>query len=110
MAVTNDNSILFENQFGFRAKHSTTLATILILDKIQNAIEEVKYSCGIFLDLRKAFDYVNHSILLSKLEYYGIRGLPHPWFKSYLTNRKQYVSIGNTTSDEAIYFLRCSPA
>ena len=92
--------ILFKNQFGFREKHSTTLTTSLIIDKIQKAIEEGKFSCGIFLDLSKAFDCVNHQILLSKLEFYGLRGITHSWLKSYLSNRKQYVSIGNTTSDE----------
>jgi hypothetical protein len=67
--------ILFDNQFGFRANHSTTLATILIIDKTQKAIDDGKYSCGIFLDLSKAFDCVNHKIILSKLEHYGIRGV-----------------------------------
>ena len=52
----NTNNVLFENLFGFRAKHSTSLATILIIDKVQNAIEDGNYSSGIFLDLRKAFD------------------------------------------------------
>ena len=86
-------------QFGFRPKHSTIHAILLILDKIQKAIEAGNYSCGVFLDLSKAFDTVNHGILLKKLEFYGIRGLPKAWFSSYLSNRKQFVSIGNTTSD-----------
>ena len=86
-------------QFGFRPKHSTIHAILLILDKIQKAIEAGNYSCGVFLDLSKAFDTVNHGILLKKLEFYGIRGLPKVWFSSYLSNRKQFVSIGNTTSD-----------
>ena len=82
----NNNTILFTNQFGFRPKHSTTLTKILIIDKLQNAIETSRFLCGIFLDLSKAFDSVSHKILLSKLAFYGIRGTTYNWFKSYLFN------------------------
>ena len=92
------NNVLFNGQFGFRASHSTAQAILLITDKIQNSIEKKLFSCGIFLDLSKAFDTVNHDILIQKLEYYGIRGLPGDWFRSYLTNRSQFVSIENTNS------------
>ena len=92
-------STIYEGQFGFHTNHSTTHALLLITDKIQRAIDDGHYSCGIFLDLSKAFDTVNHGILLKKLKYYGIRGIALEWFTSYLTNRKQYVSIGKTTSD-----------
>ena len=74
----------------------------MIVDKIQRAVEEGKYSCGIFLDLSKAFDTVNHSILLKKLEFYGVRGVAKDWFYSYLSNRKQFVSIGNTVSQHKV--------
>ena len=93
------NQVLFNGQFGFRSNHSTLHAILLIADKIQKAIERNQYSCGIFLDLSKAFDTVNHTILIKKLEYYGIRGIAKDWFCSYLSNRKQLVSIGNVTSD-----------
>ena len=69
------HNILTENQFGFRSGCSTTHVTLLITDKIQRAIEAKLYSCGIFLDLSKALDTVNHSILLANLERYGIRGI-----------------------------------
>ena len=93
------NELLFSNQFGFRTSHSTTHAIILIVDKIQKAIERKEFSCGIFLDLCKAFDTVDHKILLKKLEYYGVRGIANDWFCSYLSNRKQFVSIGNYISE-----------
>ena len=93
------NQVLFNGQFGFRSNHSTLHAILLIADKIQKAIERNQYSCGIFLDLSKAFDTVNHTILIKKLEYYGIRGIAKDWFCSYLSNRKQLVSIGNVRSD-----------
>ena len=92
-------NIIFENQFGFRSGYSTVQAVTLITDKIQKAIENKQYSCGIFLDLSKAFDTVNHDILITKLEHYGIRGIAKDWFKSYLFNRKQYVSIRGVNSD-----------
>ena len=85
------HNILFCNQFGFRKNNSTTFALIQITEIIKETIEKNKYGCGIFIDLRKAFDTVNHQILLTKLEHYGIRGTALNWFKSYLCNRKQYV-------------------
>ena len=93
------NDVLFHGQFGFRANHSTTQALILITDKIQKAIEEKLFSCGVFLDLSKAFDTVDHSILINKLQHYGIRGITNKWFNSYLDDRKQFVSVGTIKSD-----------
>ena len=72
----------FAGQFGFRSSHSTTHAIHLISDKIHTAIENKLFSCGIFLDLTKAFDTVDHDILIAKLEYYGIRGIVCDWFRS----------------------------
>ena len=93
------HNILFQNQFGFRKNNSTTFALIEITEKIKETIDNKKYGCGIFIDLRKAFDTVNHEILLRKLEHYGIRGKAQVWFKSYLTNRKQYVSSNGESSE-----------
>ena len=73
-------AILFDNQFGFCAKHSTDFAILSIIDKIQKAIDERDFSCGIFLDLSKAFDTVNHEILIKKLEHYGMQGVAKHWF------------------------------
>ena len=93
------NTILFQNQFGFRKNNSTTFALIEITEKIKETIDNKKYGCGIFIDLRKAFDNVNHDILLKKLEHYGIRGNALKWFRSYLPNRKQYVSLNGECSE-----------
>ena len=91
--------ILYEKQFGFHSNHSTDYAILSIIDKIQLSIDEKSYSCGIFLDFKKALNTVDHSILIKKLDKLGIRGLANKWFVSYLTNRKQYVYLDNTISD-----------
>ena len=62
------------------------------------ATDKGQITCGLFLDLSKTFDIVNHKILLSKLYLYGIRGTPHSWFEGYLHNRRQYVKIDSTKS------------
>ena len=69
-----------------------------ITEKIQESIDSGKFGCGIFIDLRKAFNTVKHDILLRKLDHYGIRGSILKWFKSYLTNRKHYGYINGESS------------
>ena len=91
----NEHSILFSNQFGFGKNISTSTALIQITEKIKESIDKSKYGCGIFIDLRKAFDTVNHSILLSKMEHWDTA---LEWFKSYLSNRKQYVYSNGESS------------
>ncbi|XP_065665401.1 uncharacterized protein LOC136086836 [Hydra vulgaris] len=94
---------LYQHQYGFRSKHSTTLALIEITEKIRRALDNKHFASGVLdlvgIDLQKAFDTVDHSILLTKLEYYGIRGMPLKWFTSYLQKRTQIVSINGTKSD-----------
>jgi len=92
--------ILYKYQFGFRKNFSTEQAILEVTDKLKEAIDKKKISCGVFLDLSKAFDTVNHKILLSKLYAYGIRGLPLCWFESYLKHRTQYVKLGDVESSK----------
>ena len=89
---------IYELQFGFRAKHSTNHALFSLTEMIREALDQGNFACGIFIDLQKAFDTVDHNILLKKLEYYGVRGLANDWFRSYLTNRQQFVSINGFNS------------
>ena len=84
--------ILYRDQYGFRRNHSTEMAIISLTTKITEAIENNEFTAGIFLGLSKAFDTVNHTILIEKLEHYGIRGIALEWFKNYLTNRSQIVN------------------
>ena len=99
----DEHNILYEHQFGFRKFYSTGYSLIEITEKIKNTIDNGKYGCGIFIDLKKAFDTVNHKILLTKLEHYGIRGNILKWFESYLSNRKQFVFYNGVSSDIASF-------
>ena len=92
------NEIICPNQFGFRAGFSTSHALLSITECIKKTIEDNKYGCGVFIDLKKAFDTVNHQILLTKLEHYGIRGIALELFESYLDKRKQFVSLNSIVS------------
>ena len=93
------HKILYENQFGFRKNNSTTYALLELTERIRHSIDNGYFGCGIFIDLRKAFDTVNHKILLSKLEHYGIRDNLLKWFDSYLKGRQQYVFLNGESSD-----------
>ena len=92
------HALLYQHQFGFRENHSTTSALIEIINGIKNDIDKGDFIIATYLDLKKAFDTVNHHILFNKLEHYGIRGMPLQFFQSYLSNRKHYVCYNNTSS------------
>ena len=86
----NKHKILYELQFGIREKHSTKLALICLIEKIISAIERNAFTIAVLLDLSKAFDMVDHQILLKKLEHYGIRGVPLKWLSSFLSDRQRF--------------------
>ena len=98
MSFFDTNSILSDCQFGFRAKHSTAHALINAITHLQLSMDSGKSALGIFIDFSKAFDTINHKILLDKLETYGIRGNLHKVLSSYLADRYQYVSYGQISS------------
>ena len=93
-----NNKLLYNRQFGFRSKHSTVHGLTTITEDLKRSIDEGKLTCGVFIDLQKAFDTVDLDILLKKLQFYGFRGLTNDWFSSYLLGRKQFVSLSGETS------------
>ncbi len=93
------NKLFYTSQFGFRKEHSTELAALEVIDRILAEMDKNDIPINIYLDLSKAFDTLNHEILLDKLAYYGINGLALKLMESYLSNRKQYVEIEGVESD-----------
>ena len=89
----NNNSFIYNLQYGFRQHYSTFHALINITENIRKAFDKGNISCGVFVDLQKALDTVDHQILLAKLNHYKILGVSSDWFKSYLSNSNQFVSI-----------------
>ena len=94
-----DQNILCDFQFGFRDNHSTSHALLSLVEKVAHALDSSSHMVGILLDFSKAFDTINHDILLHKLSNYGIRGKALGWFRSYLSDRKQFVFIDGHTSE-----------
>lgn len=101
----NNQDFFYQNQFGFRPNHSTATALITFTDFITKSIDNNETPISIFIDLSKAFDTLDHSILLRKLEHFGIRGIALKLFKDYLTNRSQQVSYKNALSTSLI--IKC---
>ena len=92
------NKLLYTHQYGFRPDHSTELAALELTDQIFSLLDQGKHPFAIFIDLSKAFDTINHTILLHKLQHYGITGIELQWFSSYLTERTQFTRYKNTDS------------
>ena len=90
--------LLSDHQYGFRSNRSTSLAVMDFVENIATAVDKKHHTVGVFIDLCKAFDTIDHSLLLQKLERYGIRGVSQQWLRSYLSNRFQYVEINKTKS------------
>ena len=101
----NENDLLSQHQSGFRSLHSTVTALIEATDNWSLNIDRGFINAVVFLDLKKAFDTVDHTILLSKLQAYGIQGSANQWFCSYLKNRTQTCLVNGNKSSKV--FLRC---
>ena len=94
----NKFNTLSNNQYGFRKNHSTAYALIQLYDKLSDATDQGKVTLGLFIDLSKALDTVNRDILLVKLEFYGVRGVALPWFKSYLSCKTPFAQYNGFNS------------
>ncbi len=90
------NQFFYNAQYGFRKEHSTEYAAFELIDRVIVEMDKMNTPINIFLDLYKAFDTLDHRIVLEKLKYYGINGVPNELMESYITNRKQYVEMDGT--------------
>ena len=90
---------MYDSQYGFRKEHSTEFAALELIDRILTRMDNKEIPINIYLDLSKAFDTLDHSILIDKLEFYGVKGVTLDLLKNYLTNRKQYVEFEDAQSD-----------
>ena len=97
----NAQKILYQHQYGFRSNHNTSQPVLHFYDKIYNSLNQKPSATtlSIFIDLKKAFDTVDHNILLKKMDHYGVRGTENSWFKNYLSDREQFVSINGADSE-----------
>ena len=90
--------VLYNHQYGFRKGLSTDLALVAVIDDILNKLEKKDDVVGIYMDLSKAFDTLDHTVLLCKLQFYGLRGPVYEWIKNYLCDRKQIVKYNGIMS------------
>lgn len=97
----DSNAILYKHQYGFRKNHSTYMALLHLIDKVISALEKNEFICSIFIDFSKAFDTVNHDILLAKLYKYGFQDATHKWLTNYVSNRTQFVCVKGCYSNRA---------
>ena len=103
------NNILCTNQFGFLKNSNTSDVIIEFFDYVYSSLDKKQSTLAVYLDFLNAFDTVNYDILMSKLLHNGIRGVMQRWFKSYLSNRKQYVSVKHCSSSMSyITLYKCS--
>ena len=100
IAFVNKNSILHPHQFGFRTNYNTNYALAHVISSIVDKINKNKRVILTLLDLKKAFDLINHKLLLEKMSFYGIRGMPLQWLSSYLTDRTQKTKVNDVLSDK----------
>ena len=100
------NDILYNKQFGFQKANSTDHAIIQLIDQLVKSFNDNKFTISVFIDLSKAFDTVDHQILLGKLKHYGITGNNLKWFHSYLSNRKQFIKY-NQTEESTLLNIKC---
>ena len=104
-AFIHEEDILCRSQYGFREEYSSQHAIIDIVNTIQSNMDKRLFSCGVFIDLKKAFDTVDHAILLDKLNHYGFRGITNDWFSSYFQGRIQTTQVGQHISK--IFLTTC---
>jgi retron-type reverse transcriptase len=100
MKFLNLHKVLYEGQYGFRPQRSTSDAILDLSGNILDAFNKGMYTLGLFLDMTKAFDCINHQTLFQKLELYGVRGIALDWIKSYMDNRRLKVNVDNVLSDD----------
>ena len=98
----NEEDVLYRSQYGFREEHSTQHAIIDIINTIQSNLDTRLFPCGVFIDLKKALDTVDHAISLDKCKHYCFREKINKWFSSYLQDRTQTTQIGSHISESAL--------
>ena len=98
-------NLIYDLQFSFRQKNSTSHALIHLTDKIGEQLDKGYFGCGKFVDFQKVSDTIDYNILIQKLNYYGVRGTANNWFSSYFENRTQFVSINGYSSDLFLFVV-----